>query len=412
MGETAQIGNKVEDSKARAAEALKQGIKDGEKRSLTSSATETTGGAMPNVNLHFNNDLRPYSYTRALHGMHYGDWEAKSIERRMHEVLCERAGLNPDEKLREGTVLVPHSVSEGLDVSRAFNTYKADEAGALIRPGVGEVIDLLQSRLVLTEAGVQNITIPGGGFYWPREKTDVTGYWVDEEEAITESSLTLGKIELRPKKLAALMHVPKEALSDTTPSIDTFIRRSAARKLARQEEAAFFFGKGTSAVPRGLINDPDVAEVSSSFGDPTFEGLNTLRKALENAEGNPGNASFITFVNTKYALEDLRELIATATPQAGGQFLWSPVLSEASTPVYRGSRFLTTTNITGTAPQDVIFFGEWEECVMARTEALEVSVTDVFKFANDQVSFKFVERIDMGALQPALIKYVSGVTIP
>lgn len=358
----------------------------------------------------------PYSVCKAVRGMlDRTSWEAGSIERDVHNVLADRAKENPDDLLRAGKVILPWNSRQSASlVKRVMYTWDDSKAGALVQPDRGELIELLRHKLVLTQAGVRQIQIGGGGITFPRLKSGVTTYWVDEGAPISPSDLGLGKLSLKPHKLAAAMYIPKEAITDTNPSLEALVREDMAQAFASAEENAFFFGTGGGAQPRGYINDPDInTEVDSSVGAPLLSDLLALMKAVENNKGNPAEGAFITFPNVKYAF--LGERAGALNTQDAAVYTVGPYMltmdpKNPTVPMFQGIPILTTTNISGTDPQDIIAFGIWSQYLIARAEGLMIEASSEYKFLDDVITLKATERVDMGARQPSLFKFSGGVT--
>lgn len=94
--------------------------------------------------------------------------------------------------------------------------------------------------------------------------TDVTVYWVDEGSAIKSTQVVLGQETLQLKKLAAIVSLTSELISDSEVDIASFIATRVAEGFAKAEDDAFFKGDGTSTYGSftGMLNDTNVNEVT------------------------------------------------------------------------------------------------------------------------------------------------------
>src|SRR5690606_32423353 len=81
----------------------------------------------------------------------------------------------------------------------------------------------------------------------PRLLSDVTAYWVGEEEEITNSDAGIGNAELMARKLASLTRVSSELDEDAIIDVGDMITASMAYAQADKIDQAAFNGDGSSA---------------------------------------------------------------------------------------------------------------------------------------------------------------------
>ena len=129
-----------------------------------------------------------------------------------------------------------------------------------------------------------------GKYDLPTEGTGVTGYWVAENAAVTESSPTTGKSSLDDWYLAALVKAPWKLLQTSSANIVNFISTLSAKALTETEETAFVAGDGSSK-PTGLrqASLTSVAQAGASFA---YSDIMKLYFKLKKAYRQ--NAMFLT----------------------------------------------------------------------------------------------------------------------
>ena len=133
-----------------------------------------------------------------------------------------------------------------------------------------------------------------GKFDLPSEGTGVTGYWVSENAAVTESAPNLGKTSLDDWYLAALIKAPWKLLQTSSVTIVEYISTLAAKALGETEETAFVGGDGSSKPSgfRGTAGVGSVAQVSGSVGGFAWSDVVNLFFTLNQKYRR--NAQFLT----------------------------------------------------------------------------------------------------------------------
>jgi len=156
--------------------------------------------------------------------------------------------------------------------------------------------------------------------------TDVSLAWVDEAGSIKSTQVVLGQDTLELEKLAAIVTITSELLSDEEVDLFRFIAGRVAEGFAEAEDEAFFNGDGTSTYGSftGILEAGDVNTVTLASGSTDFTDL-TPEKLLDMQDSTPQGAQN----NAKYymhrsILNIMRKLRADAVSAAdsAGTFLY------------------------------------------------------------------------------------------
>jgi HK97 family phage major capsid protein len=243
-----------------------------------------------------------------------------------------------------------------------------------------------------------------GGVQW---------YWTEEAAALTESQATFGRVVLDAKKLTAYANVPNELLQDA-PAFAGFFDARFPQAIAYGEDVAFFTGTGTGE-PQGFINAPSMISVSKQAGQAT----NTI--VWENIVGmyarmlptSLRNAVWIADIGTFPELATMALSVGT-----GGGPVWlggaygnssgadSPPMTILGRPVI----FSEKANSRTTAGD--INFVDLDYYLIGDRMQMESMSSEHYKFANDQTSFRIIERVDGRPwLQSALTPHNNGNTL-
>ena len=127
--------------------------------------------------------------------------------------------------------------------------------------------------------------------------TDVSVFWTDEASQINSTQIVLGQGTLELKKLASIVAVTSELLSDEEIDLFSFIGGRIAEAFAEAEDEAFFNGDGTSTYGSftGLLEAGDVNSVTLASGDTGFSSV-SAEKLLDMQDSTPQGAQ----KNAKY----------------------------------------------------------------------------------------------------------------
>jgi len=144
--------------------------------------------------------------------------------------------------------------------------------------------------------------------------------WTDEEAALTESDDSFGMVTLGAHKLATIIKVSEELINDSVFSIENYLAREFARRMASAEEEAFITGNGTGK-PTGILINAEVGVTSAAADTMKSDELIDLYHSLKTPYRK--KAVFITNDATVKAIRKFKD--------ANNNYLWQPSLT-AGTP--------------------------------------------------------------------------------
>lgn len=141
-----------------------------------------------------------------------------------------------------------------------------------------------------------------GNVQIPTEGTGVTGYWVGENEDITESNPTITKSDLVDYYLGARVLIPRKLLNTSAYNLVSYISRLAGRAIALVEETAFVGGDGSSK-PTGFRTATvgSIAQAGANLASSDVEDL-----YYELGEEYRVDAVFATSTNGMKLISNLR----------------------------------------------------------------------------------------------------------
>lgn len=125
---------------------------------------------------------------------------------------------------------------------------------------------------------MQSFPMSGNPQKLPKELTNPSAYWVDENNAITDSKLTLEELTLTPKKLASIVTASNEVLMDARPDLGAYIVKKIAQAFGIAEDVQFFAGTGSPFT--GI-----------------FAGTNTFGSEINTATIDPASLTYRNFLS-------------------------------------------------------------------------------------------------------------------
>jgi HK97 family phage major capsid protein len=298
--------------------------------------------------------------------------------------------------------------------------------GALVAPPeMGELIELLRNKEALVNAGARTVPLPPQGrLKYPRQTASSLTYWVGENSPITASDVGVGEITLQAKKLAVLIKAPNELIRFASPAAEALMRDDMTKSLALGLDLAGLEGQGGDNRPRGIINMPNIYNLSSSSqtanGD-RIVGNDIYRFFTAVEEANAEFEGFIMRPKTMYKYYQLRS-DAVAQGDAQGPFLFS-LIREAgegmAKPMLGGYPVTKSTQVSqsrakGSASNlTYIVGGMWSDLLIGMFGAIEFSATTMgdTSFVNDQTWVKGILSADIQARHEAAFVLMDGLDI-
>jgi HK97 family phage major capsid protein/HK97 family phage prohead protease len=177
-------------------------------------------------------------------------------------------------------------------------------------------IESLREQAVVLGMGVT--ALPGlvGNIDIPRELTNPSMYWVDEDAEPTEGDYTLDKVSLSLKTIAGRIPFTRKAGKQSTPNLEGLLNSSIRIGLANAIDVALINGDGTGGAPTGILNTSGIGTVNSG-GTLTRNHLFDLEEDLANANATTSGAQGLTNTHGK------RVLLTTKTDAGSGLFVGS-----------------------------------------------------------------------------------------
>jgi HK97 family phage major capsid protein len=322
-----------------------------------------------------------FSFVRAINGIRSGNWDNAGFEFEVFDQTRKKA-----QSMGTGT-----------------------EGGYLVPANyVAELIELLRAELIIDKLGatiLNNLT--GSPVKFPKQTGGGTGYWTGENTAITDSSITVGELNLTPKRATALVILSNSVIKHSQPAIEAMVRRDIAQTLALLIDLGALRGSGTSNQPTGIVNTASILTyaIGTNGGDFDYDHFENMVYQMELNNSLRGNVGMATHPKIVSKLKKIR--IAQYSGQTAGEYVMLPMTDKKLAELL-DYQFAKTTqlpiNLTKGSSTDCaeVILGNWQELLVCDWGGLELLASKETSdaFAKDQTYIRAIQEVDCGLRHP------------
>ena len=243
------------------------------------------------------------------------------------------------------------------------------------------------------------ITMSKGDLNLPRETSTGTAGWTSEGGAFPETEDVFGNFTLTPYKLARLVKVSEELLTDNAFDLEGYLAMTFAKAFAEAEEAAFVNGDGSSK-PTGVIRSSTTGATAAATNAITFDELYDLFFSVKPAYRK--NGTWIMNDSTRKTLSQIKTGVASDK-----RYLWQSELSNAIEPSLFGRPILSVTDMPAIATgTNVVAFGDFSYYYIADKTGIGVQRLNELYAANGLVGYRAFQRTDGELSQAEAVKHL------
>ncbi len=265
-----------------------------------------------------------------------------------------------------------------------------------------------RARVVGLGARVINLTNP---VTIPRQNAAGATNFIGETTASTLSAGNFTQLTLTPQAVGAFQQYSKQLLMESNPSIDALIRDDIMQELALKIDlAALHGGASASGASTGIAGTSGIGSVALSSN-----GL-----ALGNTTAYPLMVSLETLISAANADVETMGYLMRAGHR--GALKTSARFANSDTPVWETNNTvngykaavtqqISTTLTTGTATTitSAIFFGDWNQLIIANFGATDLVVDPYTLAVNGVVRIIARRWFDLAVRQPGAFAIAGGI---
>lgn len=297
---------------------------------------------------------RDFSLVRAINAA-LGEEVDAGLEREISSEVKRRSGGRkfqgiavPDEFFHKRTL------TTGGDAANLYPTqHRADM-----------FIDMLRDSLVTGRLGATVLDNLMGDQDIPKQTGSATAQWVAEDNLITETDPSFTDVTMAPKTVGAITSYSRRTLINASPSIENLVRNDLTAVVANAIDLAAINGPGTGNKPLGVVNHPDVNELT--LATPSWAELLDFIATVQTANADIGSMGWT--MNPK-AVAKLRGVLREAG-DAGAGYLMAEPGSLAGYPAVPTTALATVGDPATTS----VVFGAWSQLLIGYWSGTDVLV--------------------------------------
>jgi HK97 family phage major capsid protein len=304
-------------------------------------------------------------------------------------------------------IYIPHSVPV-FTGKRADPFLKGANGANFVSTNllIGQLIDALRSRMVLSAAGattlsglVGDVAIPKGGA--------ITGGWVDGENgAGTEGKPTVSQVTGTPKTASGWTDISRRLMLQSSIDVEAFVQGELMNTIARLIEVAAFAGTNANGQPKGLKDWSGVNTPTLTANVPTRAQLLAFIENIMTDNAEFPNQSWIMRPNGWALLKNIADGIiknVAGTENVAG-FGSGAILKDDG--MMLGFSSHVTTNI----PNHSLWFGAWQQLVIGLWSGVDLTIDPYSNSTTGAVRVVALQDADIMVRHGEAFSYGSTLT--
>lgn len=323
-----------------------------------------------------------YSLVRAINAAANKDWSKAGFEREVSDACAKhmrstaKGFFIPMDILGHDTKVRGEEVAEVRASDLVAGT--AANGGNLVATQLlmGDFIEMLRKRLVLTRLGCRYLTGLVGNIAIPKQLTGATSYFVAEDGTVTNSGATFGQISMTPKTIGATSSFSRLLTLQTSMAVEQFVRSDLALALASGLENVALNGTGINSQPTGLLvrADTNTVAIGDNGGAPTWAKIVAMETEVADDDVfDDGSMAYLFNSRTRGILKTTEKFSNT------GREIWQPGMQRGEGDVngYLAavSNYLPKDGTKGTGEDlSTAVFGRWSDLIIGLWGVLDINV--------------------------------------
>lgn len=315
----------------------------------------------------------------------------------------------------EGNIAIPSYLVKyaGKNVQKRDLTV-ATEGGDIVPVDFGDLIPFLEPDPVVLRAGATMRTGLSGDYQRPRSTNRTALVWEGENDQNAETTPTYDNVKWTPKRLSGFVDISKQAMIQSSFSVEQDVRSQLNRELALAIDRASISGASGGDNPVGILNTSGIGAVAlgTNGGPITWAAVVDLITQVAQDDALMGSLGFITTHGVK------GELMQTPKQASGveGQFIQSAydyrVNELAGFPLYASNQAPSNlTKGTSSGVCHAMIFGNFSEWVIAQWGGVDILMDPYTQAGLGLMRVQVNAYMDAKAYHPQSFAAIQDITI-
>ena len=216
-----------------------------------------------------------------------------------------------------------------------------------------QFIGPLRASLLVKALGVRTLSDLRGDVSIPKHGAGLSAGWVEEGEALTESTMGFSGVTLTPHHVGGISEMSRQLIQQSAPAIEDLVRDDLSFAIAAAVDAAIVSGSGDDGEPLGIL---ERLGVQTADIPATWNAILDVEQQLRGVNVSPSG-----WYTTTEVLTALRKVLKA--PTAGSDYIAGPA-SIGDLPAASSNA----------APADTAILGDWSQVLIGQWGAVELLV--------------------------------------
>ncbi len=220
----------------------------------------------------------------------------------------------------------------------------------------------------------------------------VVAYWTEEGAALTQSQPNFGRVSLEAKKLTLYTEYPSELAQDSAVSVDGLLSETFTEGAAFFEDVAFMRGTGVGE-PMGALSASNTAMISQAAESGQAAGTIVWENIVKMfSRMLPSSLSSAVWLVPPAAFPELATMALSVG--TGGSPVWLNNGVEGPPMTILGRPVIITEKASALGSANDVTFIDWRQYLIGDRMALSAETSTEYKFGNDLIAYRVIERVD------------------
>lgn len=253
-----------------------------------------------------------------------------------------------------------------------------------------------------------------------KDLSNIQAYWAGEHQVVEQSTPKFGVVHLSLRELVAEVRVSQRLLKSSRINLEGRLREQMGRKMRLRMDKSFLLGEGAKPAesgnsgtePLGILNIPNIGTktLATDGKYPQFNDLGLATKALKAANIDPSD-TWAWIVHSSLAEDINDQADTTGQPLMRENWAGKERRTWRSYPYYETNQIPTNLTVGSNSDNSLIFFGDWQYCVVGLGADVEIAVNDSVYFRERDVLIQAVAMVDFGVFYPKAFYVLKGARV-
>lgn len=315
------------------------------------------------------------------------------------ELTNGEVGFTDPKKAKEFVTLVRNIFNKDDFAVKDLVEGRDPDGGYLVQPEYRNTMLSLIEQYGIARQFCTIIPMSTTELIMPKLTGGVQVYWIGEGQTISETQPSFGEFRMTVKKLAALVPITSELLSDSSIAIANLLVTLFAQALAKEEDRIVFMGNtGAGDVFNGVLYDPGVYSFVLPSGSTTFGSIDAEDLANVTSR-NPIFTEGARFFMHRTVFNLIRQL-----KDGNGMYIWGNPTMNSDEGLIWGYPYTLVESmpaVTATAVSTpYLFFGNLMHYYIGDRQQMTLARSEHVGFAADKIFLRVLQREGMAYALP------------